>query len=253
MKKKHILTLVVIIVCAIGMLSATSVEKQSDGVFTFPEKNFETPEAAIKHFVERLAANDLAGAFEACAINEGDCFNYEAYSRRLQAMQPLTSLSPSRYPLFAQINRISNLNWLSRQVKMMLYSLLTDLNENEMSGQTIINPDDKRISSFINSCDSRKISGLTVVKIKLPTAVMNSERARKNAVAQAKCYDADDSTERIILYKLNESYYLGGMYLLKYGKYWRISSLNSNYGNTPLLGNLTKMTSPFNEFDSIGE
>jgi hypothetical protein len=183
----------------------------------------------------------------------GSSFNYDAYSRRLQAMLPVMSPSPSQSAVFAQLNRISMLSTLSRQVKMMLYSLLTDLDENEMSGQTIANPDDGRISSFINSCDSRKISGLAVLKIKLPAAVMNDDRARKIAVEQAKCYGADDSTERIVLYKLNESYYWGGVHLFKYGKYWRIDILCSAYANSSPLGNLTKMVSPLSEFDKIGE
>jgi hypothetical protein len=32
-------------------------EGAGDKTFEFPEKNFETPEAAIKHFVNRLASN----------------------------------------------------------------------------------------------------------------------------------------------------------------------------------------------------
>jgi hypothetical protein len=244
---KQIAAIILSIACATNLVSATPSETPSDKVFTFPEKNFETPEAAIKHFVERLAANDLAGAFEACVINEGDSINYEAYYKNKKIMSPLLSLSSSQYPIFAQINRISILASLSHQVKMMLYSLTSDINIEEL-----MNLDEKKILSFIDSSDPRKISGLTIVKMKLPAAIMNSDEARKEAMEWAKSYGADDSTERIVLYKLNETYYWGGIYLLKYGKYWRIYSLYSNYAGNRL-GNLTKLSSASDEFDKMGK
>jgi hypothetical protein len=253
MYKKRIFKVITLIVfIAIFLIPVQSGSQEKD-VFKISEKNFETPEAAIKHFVERLAANDLAGAFESCNINEMDRFDFKAFTKRLQAMVPVTSPAPSQSLVLLQINRISQLGFLARQTKLMIYCLLTDLNENELNGQMIDNPDDKRISSFIDSCDSQKLAGLTVVKIKLASHFMKEESARKIFIEQAQTYGADDATERIILYKLNESYYLGGMRLLKYGRYWRIDNLNYNYANMSSLRLLQNITSDVDEFDQIGE
>lgn len=69
----------------------------------------------------------------------------------------------------------------------------------------------------------------------------------------ARVYGADDATERIVLYKLNDSYYWGGMHLIKYGKYWRIDGLNSAFADQNAFGFLQKIkvTSAIDVFDKI--
>jgi hypothetical protein len=215
-------------------------EGAADKTFEFPEKNFETPEAAINHFVSRLAANDLAGAFEACAVNEADRFDFKAMAQRLNAIALYTSLAPSQSPLLGQVNRITMLYRLANQVKFMIYSLLTDI---PIDGKMIMNPDEQMLDSFIKNADSRKLAGLTVVKIRLPISeeIYNSERAKKVFVEQARLYGADDSAERVVLYRLNGSLFGGGVHLLRYGKYWRIDSLNSSLAGIPVLGNVARI------------
>jgi hypothetical protein len=223
-------------------------EDTGDKAFRFPEKNFETPEAAINHFVSRLADNDLAGAFEACAVNEGDRFDFKAMTTRLNAIALYTTLAPSQSPVLAQVNRITLLARLANQVKFMVYSLLTDV---PIDGTVIPNPDEQMLDSFVKNADSRKLAGLAVVKIRLPASeeLYNSERAKKMFVAQALPYGADDTAERLVLYKLHGYYYAGGVHLFKYGKYWRIDSLSSALANTSALGNVTRITEE--QFDRV--
>jgi hypothetical protein len=223
-------------------------EDASDKAFKFSEKNFETPEAAINHFVNRLAANDLAGAFEACAINEGDRFDFKAMAKRLQAITLYMTLAPSQSPVLAQINRITMLSRIANQVKFMIYSLLTDL---PIDGKVITNPDDKMVDSFVKNADSRKLAGLSIVKIRLPASeeLYNSERVKTSFVEYARPFGADDSAERLVLYKLNGSYFAGGVHLLKYGKYWRIDGLYSTIGNTSPMGNVGRITEE--QFDRV--
>lgn len=174
-KKKQVIVAAVFISLIMMPVKTNTLENNE---FKCTEKNFETPEAAIKHFIERLAANDLEGALESCNINEMDRFDYMAYTMRLQAMILYASPSPSKSPLFNQINRIMQMEHITRQAKFLIYSLLTDISEDEIS-KVIPNPDEAKISSFIADCDTRKLAGLTVVKINLPTSIINTERARK--------------------------------------------------------------------------
>jgi hypothetical protein len=223
-------------------------EDAADKDFLFPEKNFETPEAAINHFVVRLAANDLPGAFEACAVNEGDKFDFKAMTERLDAIVLYGMLSPSQSPVLAQVNRIAILSRLANQVKFMLYSMLTDIS---FDGRIIPDPDEQMVDSFIKDADSRKLAGLTVEKIRLPAPakIYNSERAKKSFMKSARCYGADDAAERLVLYRLNDAYFAGGIHLLKYGKYWRIDSLSSAYAGMPAMGNVKRITRE--QFDEV--
>ncbi|HEY1405497.1 MAG TPA: hypothetical protein VF857_02705, partial [Spirochaetota bacterium] len=114
--------LFLLIVCAIAPVRAEAPAVQS--IVTVGSKNFETPEDAIKYFVSRLAANDLPGAFEACAINEIDRFDFGAYTKRLQAFIFWQSPAPSNSLMFRQMNRIMRINQISGQIKIMIYSML---------------------------------------------------------------------------------------------------------------------------------
>jgi hypothetical protein len=250
--QKRFIKIIILLISLTLILSATPQEKREG--FTFPEKNFKTAEAAIRHFVKGLAANDLASALEACAINEADRFDFRAFVKRLGGI-PFSSLAPSQSLLFGQTNRLERLALLARQTKFMMYGLLLAPDEAEeiAKWRFIKKTDEAWIASFARSCDSHRLRGLTVVKIKPAHKLMNSERAHKIALAQAKVQGADDSTERIVLYRLNNAYYWGGMHLLKYGNYWRIDSLHSNYANTSLLGTLKRMESPVDNFDKFGE
>jgi hypothetical protein len=50
-------------------------------------KGFETPEAAIKHFIERVRNEDYDGALKACAVNEiAAGYDYEVMIKRLRVM-----------------------------------------------------------------------------------------------------------------------------------------------------------------------
>jgi hypothetical protein len=245
-----LLTLVLAIVMFSGVTISTYADSRIGNDFKISEKNFETPEAAIRHFTERLAANDLMGAFEACAINEADKFDFIAYSRWINAMLLIQSDAPSQSPVFAQINCVKKMSFLAQQVKIMMYSILTD---EKIDGKTIFQPGDDRIEQFAKNADSRRLAGLKVVKIELPISaeILNSERARTYALREAKIYGADDMTEKIVVYQLGPNYFVGGMHLLKYGKYWRIVSLNSTYANMSVVGNVVRI--PPEELDKIGK
>jgi hypothetical protein len=243
------LTLILVTVMFSGVTISTYADTPAGSVFKLSEKNFDTPEAAIHHFTERLAANDIMGAFEACAINEGDKFNFAAYSRWINAMLLIQSEAPAQSTVLAQVNCIKKMSAIAQQIKIMMYSMLTD---EKIDGKTIFQPGDERIEQFVKNADSRRLAGLKVVKIVLPisTEILNSERARTNAQREAKIFGADDMTERVVLYQLGSDYYAGGMHLLKYGKYWRITSLNSMYADMSALGNVVRITPE--KFDKIG-
>jgi hypothetical protein len=230
-----------VLIIAVCVVTPVGIYAAEVDAFQLSEKNFETPEAAIRHFTERLAANGIMGAFEACAINEGDKFDFAAFCRNIKAMELFTSLAPSKYPMLAQMNRIVKMTRLSQQIKIIIYSLLTGekLDENIISV-----PGDERIDAFVKNVDPRELKNLKVIKIKLPASAefLNSEDVKRDAIKYAKIVGADDSTERLVLYRLGSVYYWGGMRLYKYDKYWRIESLFSFHAERPLAGQLERIT-----------
>jgi hypothetical protein len=240
-KKNVIMMILFLISVSVAPLRADS----ASNVFTIAEKNFETPEECINYFAGRLAVNDLDGCLAACAINETDLFDFVKFTRYLGAIVPSSPI-PGTTPMFRQMNKIVKMSQITQQVRVMIYNMFSDL---RVVDRSVVNPSDDELSAFIRDTDSRRLSVLKVEKIRLPVSaeILNSERARSNAVKQAVVYGADDSTERVVLYKLGDRWYQGGIRLLKFGKYWRIESLSSSYASISL-GEM-KRISP-DEFDS---
>jgi hypothetical protein len=209
-------------------------DSSADKVFTIAEKNFETPEECIRYFADRLSVNDLAGCFAACAINETDRVDFIRYTKYLNAIVASTPL-PGSTPMFMQMNSIMKMSQIAFQMKIMIYRMCSNL---PVVDQVVSSPSDDDLSLFVSNTNARNLAGLKVEKIRLSVSaeILNSERARTNAVRQAAVYGADDSTERVVLYKLRDRWFKGGIRLLKYGKYWKIDSLLSSYSGIPAGG-----------------
>lgn len=251
MRRIHFMMLCTAVFLTLTVVSrAESTGTSSTDVLIVQSKSFDTPEKAINWFVSRVAEGDLPGAMSACMINELDGFDFAAYSKWLNAIHPWQTPAPANSAMFRQLNRMQRLGMISMQLKVMIYSMLTDLDLNGM----IISPvNDDMISGMIRNSDMTKLSGLKVAKIRLPVEkdIFESERVRENAERNAAFYGGDDSTERIVLYKLGDQYYRGGMHLVRFGKNWKIDGLSSPLANVSTMGNLERTTPE--QFDSTGD
>lgn len=251
MRRKHFMILCTAALLALTVVSrAESTGTPSPDILTVQSKSFDTPEKAINWFVAHVAEGDLAGAMSACMINELDGFDFAAYMKWLNALHPWQMPAPANSDMFRTLNRIQRIGMISMQIKIMIYSLLTDMN---LDGSIIAPLNDEMIAGWVKQSDMDKLKGLRVAKVRLPVEkdILESERARSNAKRNAAFYGGDDSTERIVLYKLNDGYFWGGYHLVRFGKNWKIDGLNSSYANISTLGNLERTTP--DKFESIGD
>ncbi len=233
------------------LLVITGVQAQNAS-FSFPEKEFATPEAAIQYFAESIAKNDVVAALQAYAINQqAELFDFTAMSERLQVVSPRQMLSPSEFPLYVELNRLVLLSRYAEQLKFFAYSFYYRENEAFKDGeleQTILIQDNPElVSEFIASVNPERLANLTVARTL--RFIATSEKMIKVFQDQAKTVGADDVTELIILYELDGSYYLGGARALRYGKSWKLDGLYSALAGVTGSGTVTKTTQA--EFDEI--
>ncbi len=241
--------LVLFIVLACCLTGNAAAQDQSG--LTIIKRDFATPEAAIRHFVDRVIANDLYGALEACAVNEADVYDFRALTKRLNAMMLSATLGPSKGPLMTQINRVNLAFNITRQIKFMVFSLL--INDEGRLDVPIGNPTDANIDSFIAAIDTQRLSELQLMKVSIPhSEMMNSPDYRKNALQTALTYGASEFTERVALYSFGGRLYIGGFSLLKYGQNWRISTLSSPLLGPSAFGILERASRP-SDFDDVTE
>lgn len=204
------------------------------------QKTFATPEKAIIYFIENLKQGNLDNALQACSVEEkSKNFDFTAFTKRLRAFIFYGWASiPSEYEMYVQMNSQLSKALIYNQIKYLIYSLLS---KESIDGRTIINPSDEQIKNFITDINPRRLKNIEILKISFPgLSIQHNERYLKNSKAQAKIYGAITATDRIVLYKFEGNYYIGGFYLLKYNNSWKIDSLNSPIGNTSALGTLEK-------------
>jgi hypothetical protein len=224
--------------CGLMFLLMASVNAQDSSLLNFPEKDFATPEAAVRHFAESIAKNDLEGALQAFAINDyADKFDFTTISERMEVIVPDQFLAPSDYAMYKQLNRLQ-LAWkYGEQIKIFAYSFYSS---ELLDETTVVQDEPERVSDFIESVNPERLANLKIAKMFKIIGV--SERMLNMWEQQAKPAGADEITECVVLYELEGNYYLGGARVLRYGESWKLEGLSSIVAMTGYLGATKKMT-----------
>lgn len=201
------------------------------------EKYFKTPEDAIQHFVDGIARNDLDIALEACAIDDvAEHFDLVKFNKRMKAFL-IRDFAPSEYEMYQDINRGLVLNRITTQIKVFVYSFLTDVDPY----MTTAIKDEDPTPQFIKDADPGKLKNLQIDRMDIPEPdVFNGEINLKNMKEQAKPFGALEATERVVLYDLDGDKYLGGFYLFRYKKGWKIYTMTSYLAGLPADGSVSE-------------
>ena len=209
--------------------------------FAAPGTSFPTPEAAVQHFVKRLAADDLDGAMQAFHIEE--VLARVDVTLKARMKDPST---PSKYRTFARVARINVMAQFASETRRFVYGLLLDEMEDQLTETS-----DANIDRFIRAVDPARLTAVRIVRIDQPLpSITTSAAAIGRAKERAAKVGAEEWTERIALFQLDGKYYRGGFTLLRYGNTWRIGQLQSIYGDVGLHDSPVRKTTP-QEYEAI--
>lgn len=241
--KKYPILIVIILSLLISLACGFSSNEQLQKT----DVTFKTPEEAINYYFEGLTQADTHKILGACAIDEmSEKFNFDLYSERVGFLS-ITTLSPTRYPLYVELNKTELSGEILKRVKVFNYSLLS--NEEVHKGTPILT-DAERTNNFIKDVNPSRLSKIEIQKIEMPSKeFMNSPKYLEDAAKIAGIYGADESTERVVLFSFEDGYYYVGFILLRYGESWKISSQIAPLANTSPLGAAEKTT--IAEFDAM--
>jgi hypothetical protein len=244
-----------LILIAFLALFTTNCSKTDTGRTTLPTQApdqtvdlvFKTPDEAITAYLDGVARNDIRKILGACAINEiSKNFKFDLYAERLGGMN-LQYLSPSDYQFYSEMNKMQLSAQILGQVKNLSYSLLSG---EKVDGSVIFPADAERAKKFIKDVDPQKLSRIELKKISPPNkTVMSDNRYLENANKSARAYGADESTERVALFSVEQNYYYLGFTLLRFGGSWKVSNQSSPLANTDGLGTAKKITAE--EFENM--
>ena len=195
---------------------------------------FSTPEDAIAWYIEGLAQADTDRILQACAVEEiSQNFRLDEYSEWVGSFA--TSMySHSDYPFWAQIGRAEVSATVLRQVKMLAYSLLSSERLGEDGAVFLGDEAEETMGGFIRDIDPARLSGLEVEMIApADRASMSGQRYLDYVTEAARCYGADEATDRVALLSIEGKYYYAGFYLLRYGANWKIAGSSSLVNTEP--------------------
>ena len=208
---------------------------------------FTRPEDVINYYFEGVIQADTDKIIAACAINEmGENFRFDLFTERVGYLT-FTTLSPTDYPLYVELNKAQLTQEILNRVKFFAYSLLSE--EETYTGKTIL-MDVERTNKFMREVNPEKLTEIEIQKIELSNkSLMSESRYIENATKIANIYGADESTERVVLFIFDNNYYYVGFSLLRYGENWKISSQVSPMANTIALGAAQEIT--VEEFEAM--
>ncbi|MEZ4679650.1 MAG: hypothetical protein R2932_36065 [Caldilineaceae bacterium] len=160
---------------------------------------FRTPEDAISHYMTGIVRGDINQILQACAIDEMSTnFNFRDQAERLQAMLLPSSLAPTDYPLYSEINKAQLTAQLLNQVKSLAFGLLSEI---EITGRPITNMEPAQVNQFVQVVEPSRLAPRLLIKIAQPNAeIMRSDRYLENTQRLAVIYGADenDRTDRAL-------------------------------------------------------
>lgn len=194
-----------------------------------------SPEAVAARFVECVKIADFDNMLELYAYhNDAIVKNIDpkAFLQRLNALTPSSAESvPADYFRIKQVRMSAAFTW---QVSNLIYTvLLPEQFDNFINYSTLSFTDDPElIDTFLQSLDIKHLKKLELVRMDMVSPdLQKSERHRSNVSKLQKIYKFDDKIEYTVLYKLDDSYYEGGITFSKFGDKWYIDSLSSSLAN----------------------
>ena len=188
-----------------------------------------TPEAAVKAYIEAVAAHDLDRILAASAVDAMSAnYDFEGFVDRQKALTAVTPV-PSTDPMLVSINRATFAAQIARQVQFLTYGLL-DTSSLEHWRPHVMDRTDA--AAFANDINPARLEALTIGDISAPQLPVESqERDLAFAAGEALIYGADEHAERGAVINFEGASYVIGFTLLRYGDTWGVSSQSS-----PILG-----------------
>ena len=187
---------------------------------------FSTPEDAVSHFCQALAANDFEMALEACAVREqAEDFNFPGYVDRMKMHMLFANPAPSTSGLYRDLNEAALLGNFANQIKTLSYSFFVTKG---LDGIPVTPADRAYAEAFEEAVDPKKLAGLKLLRVDPPVkSILESAKNVENFGKMARLYGAEEMTERIALYELEGRTFMGGFGLYRYASGWKICRLNS--------------------------
>lgn len=228
-----ILIVILIFVIVVMVLMRTKNKKEAMTNTDFLEKTviFDSPEAAIIHYFEKIAENDIEGALQACAVQECENkYDFKKQAIRNQSLMPLSvSYSPNKYDMYRIRNRIKMENYFANIIVSVCYSLTTDAPV--IHGETMLFSNEAEVDRFIAEVNPEQLKDLKVMRIDYSCpSKQNSEQNQENFQINAATWGADEMREYVVLLELQNRYYMAGYSVNRYGEGWKIN------GTAPLTG-----------------
>src|SRR5688572_7611891 len=177
-----------------------------------------TPEAAVRLYIESIAANNFARAMRAFAAEERAArFNFTALVSWVHVFSAGAQEAPAEYPMFVEINELRAKAQMAQATKIFIYGLLTD--RDPSGSQTV--ESDAEIQAFVQAVDPARLATLRVVSIDQPRSLLGPE-AQALFKQRATRHGADEMTERIALCDFSGQFFGAGFSLARYDKTWKI-------------------------------
>lgn len=206
---------------------------------------YETPEAAVREYLEGVSNADIEQVLASTAADEMAAgFRFDELVERVQ-MYSVTLDGPTHSPFFAEVQRRDFEGEPLWQARHLAYSLLApDAFGEALNGDSLRDVGRDWAADLMGELDESRLAGLVVVDIGRPTDERYDSTFNRELLARsASMYGADEQTDRVALILYEGDTYGVGFTLLRYGDDWKVKDQRSPFSGLNLYGAAEPMTS----------
>lgn len=203
---------------------------------------YDTPDAAMEAFAQKVAALDTGAALEMfSAAKKAEHFDFDQFVERIQAFSPISSAISDEYDAYAPLNKAMFNNQSAMQLKIFMLSFMVEGDRME----AVSTLEDMGVTGLEleQMIDPQQLAGLKLVRAdKAMPELQDSDAHKLNVQNNGKLYGYKDAADYIALYELDGQHYMGGFTLVQYDDGWYVDSLTSTFAGTPATGRVAPIT-----------
>ena len=170
---------------------------------------YSDPAETIEYFIDQIKEGNYAAALRACAVSEiADGFDYEAYIKRMNMLNPAENYLPSEYLLFKSFNEKSTEFYILQQLCRMAQSISLSEDYEPYLKMAPILGNQIDLDDVVDDMDPLLLADIMILEIEEPE-LPDQERYRDNLNEQAEIYGAEQLISFSVLYEVDNDYYAG--------------------------------------------
>jgi hypothetical protein len=211
------------------------------------ESGFKSPEDLVEYFVQCIRNGNFGDTLKTSVYYYDENISKIDSKARVKQVNAISmSMSLNLPKQYNELIKIRSLSSHCLNIELLITSILLPERYSEyleVKPFLFDGDDDLLDFYFYSMADVEKLKTFEFIKlVKYGEEFQSSENYKEYVKKQKSVYGFDDMADYIVLYKCNNTYYVGGFVFVSYNNNWYVFSYSSTISGTSVLGTLEEIS-----------